>query len=397
MTYFEDYAADFLGRTSAALSCRYPVDFTLHRSFAQNDPDPGNEPRGWPAFLLDLIPQGFGRAALAEELGVNTDRDSSDWPLLLEGAGNPVGNIRIQEAVRETTRSAQRGFTLDEIVSREESFVDYAREHRVLLPGTSGIQGDAPKMMLVVGRDGLWHADGTLPEKDVKEHVIIKLRRGKTERDLKVLRNEAPYMAVADFVGLRANPGVLLRGNTLFIPRFDRQNGGFLGQESLFSLVGINEYGRRAAQIEFCRAIRNFSSDPAEDIIEFILRDVLNVSLGNTDNHGRNSAVLRYPDDSVRLSPIFDFAPMVLDPDGVARRYRWRCEDEGGLDWDAVAREVEGLLGKRTALLRRRFADLADKMNGLEETMRRLGVDEDLIESRSPAIAAQRRNLREAA
>ena len=90
------------------------------------------------------------------------------------------------------------GSGLEEIISREETFVEYAREHRVLLPGTSGIQGDAPKMMLVVARDGLYYADGTVPDEDVKEYVIIKLRRGKTERDLQVLRNEAPKLALVN-------------------------------------------------------------------------------------------------------------------------------------------------------------------------------------------------------
>ncbi|WP_375338497.1 hypothetical protein [Variovorax paradoxus] len=35
----------------------------------------------------------------------------------------------------------------------------------------------------------------------------------------------------------------------------------------------------------------------------------------NTDNHARNTAVQRLPDGALQLTPIFDFAPMFLDPE----------------------------------------------------------------------------------
>ena len=45
----------------------------------------------------------------------------------------------------------------------------------------------------------------------------------------------------------------------------------------------------------------------------------------------------------VALSPLFDFAPMFLHPDGIGRRMRWADGDAGSPDWsrvlDAVGRD----------------------------------------------------------
>jgi hypothetical protein len=61
-------------------------------------------------------------------------------------------------------------------------------------------------------------------------------------------------------------------------------------------------------------AVARFATDPRGELKELILRDVLDVALGNTDNHGRNTAVSKHLDGRIELSPIFDFSPMVLDP-----------------------------------------------------------------------------------
>ncbi|MGK3141618.1 HipA domain-containing protein [Pantoea sp. C2G6] len=48
----------------------------------------------------------------------------------------------------------------------------------------------------------------------------------------------------------------------------------------------------------------------------------LNIQFGNSDNHGRNSAILK-KDSGMWLAPIYDFAPMKADPEGVVRTTQW--------------------------------------------------------------------------
>ncbi|MEL4426619.1 HipA domain-containing protein [Shewanella indica] len=57
-------------------------------------------------------------------------------------------------------------------------------------------------------------------------------------------------------------------------------------------------------------------------VLEWVQRDLLNILFGNSDNHGRNTALLK-GDGWIKLAPIYDFAPMKADPEGVARTTKW--------------------------------------------------------------------------
>ena len=77
-----------LARDAHAMTCRFSVGL-----------EPLDTPH-WPVFLIDLLPQGFGRAELLHRLGLpETAEERADWPLLLAGAANSIGNLRIKEAV----------------------------------------------------------------------------------------------------------------------------------------------------------------------------------------------------------------------------------------------------------------------------------------------------------
>ena len=65
----------------------------------------------------------------------------------------------------------------------------------------------------------------------------------------------------------------------------------------------------------------------------YLKRDIANIALGNKDKHGRNTAIQRGHDGTISLTPLFDFAPMWLHPDGIARRVRWQSDDAGSPNW----------------------------------------------------------------
>jgi len=60
--------------------------------------------------------------------------------------------------------------------------------------------------------------------------------------------------------------------------------------------------------------------------------------MGNPDNHGRNTALQKVPNGWIGLTPLFDFTPMRLDPDGIMRHTRWACLNRNDLvpDWSQV-------------------------------------------------------------
>lgn len=68
-------------------------------------------------------------------------------------------------------------------------------------------------------------------------------------------------------------------------------------------------------------------------VLEWVQRDLLNILFGNSDNHGRNTAFLK-GDGWIKFAPIYDFAPMKADPEGVARTTKWQAPLEVGGEYD---------------------------------------------------------------
>jgi len=119
-------------------------------------------------------------------------------------------------------------------------------------------------------------------------------------------------------------------------------------------------------------------TDPAREVREYLRRDILNLALRNTDNHGRNSAVLR-KNGQVRLSPLFDFAPMFLDPEGIGRLSRWEDELPGDQPhWAVVCENIGDILDPVET--RTWLADLSEGVRRLPDTMGNCCVDDEIIQ-----------------
>jgi serine/threonine-protein kinase HipA len=114
----------------------------------------------------------------------------------------------------------------------------------------------------------------------------------------------------------------------------------------MISAAGIAAFGHTDTHENYLRILRRVSADPLADVTEYVLRDVLNLAIGNTDNHGRNTALRKTADGKVRLAPLFDFAPMRIAPAVVARSTKWECMKAEGRDynpdWEVVARVAAG-------------------------------------------------------
>lgn len=374
--YETEFALQHMNQSGIrAISACYPVDFTIIKTST------------WPAFLLDLLPSGAGRRAVLNFLNQADQGSRSDWQLLIQGACNPPGNLRIKQAAELLSHDQHPGFDKSEIIKRAEMFIEYARGHGAPVSGSTGAQGDAPKFLLTLDYDHHWHADGALPDSKARNHFIVKFPRGHLDSDRAVLRNEAAYYRVAKTVGLRVHALPEFINNTLFIPRFDRKvvNKKVIryGQESLCSLAGIADFGQAIPMEILCDAFMPHVTHPKQELKEFLLRDVMNVALGNTDNHARNTAISKYTDGRVALSPLYDFAPMILDEQGIARVSRWSEGELAGFpEWGEIAE----LLAKRFSHyqinareLRELFFNFSKITEKLPEMMRQANVDKELI------------------
>jgi serine/threonine-protein kinase HipA len=355
----------------------------------------------WPVFLIDMLPQGYGRGELLRELKLQENiQEEGDWRLLLAGAGNPIGHMRIKEAALwlEKRTGAIRGFADEEVATRAEGFVEYLTQNGLFVAGSSGVQGEWPKILLTRARDGLLYLDHTLPDADAVEHFIVKFGRGPNQRLAQILAQEAPYMDIAQRLGLRVHRPLALLEKALFIPRFDRRViDGHLtrfAQESLATLLGKPGFGPPATHDDVVVKLAEVCTEPQAEILEYIKRDVANLALGNKDNHARNTAIQRDFENRIGLTPLFDFAPMYLHPDGIARRIRWEGNDNSAPDWkrviDTVCAAVPSI--DRVALVQ----GVLDMVPRLEELARdgvEWGLDPAVHEYLRPGIGAQAQAL----
>ncbi|MBP8162193.1 MAG: HipA domain-containing protein [Propionivibrio sp.] len=380
-----------------------PISFKLPVSAGYHGIDAETGAPDCPAVLLDLVPQGPGRKRLLHELGRDEGEDV-DLVLAQYGAYNPIGNLRLDTAVRYFEERSQQhqemaaeGFALDDILRRRESFLDHLWLHAMLSAGTTGVQGAAPKFLLTQDRDGLWFADAALPDSAADKHWLVKLPRGRHETDYAVLRNEAAYLRVAQRCGLRVAGESIFQGDMLFVPRFDRcvVSGKVqrLAQETLASLSGTLGFGVSVSMFALVDSFCPHVSDPVAEIVEFMRRDILNLALRNTDNHARNSSVQRLPDGRVQLTPLYDFAPMYLDRELIVRSCRWRAGDQRDVTNLNDIVERLSIRDAEKQAVSDGLRSFAAAVGSLPQIMRDCGVDEEIIEHCKPYIEAQSARL----
>lgn len=387
--YGADWAVEHAGKRDAwALSSQFPVSF---------------EPRDlehWPVFLIDMLPQGFGRGELLRQLGLpETMEATADWRLLMAGAGNPIGHLRVKEAAAwlSANSGGTHGFTDEEVAARSDDFMEFLSAHGLFVAGSSGVQGEWPKVLLTRARDGLLYLDHTLPDDEAAQHYIVKFGRGENVRLAAILRHEAPYMRIASHIGLRVHAPLELHERALFIPRFDRRidNGRVtrLAQESVAALTGRPGFGVVPSHDEVCAKLAQVCSDPQAEVLEYIKRDIANIAFANRDNHARNTALQRDFAGHIVLTPLFDFAPMYLHPDGIARRIRWDKNDGGKPDWARVLDSVCASCGLQRQPLVEGLCAMAPRMLEIAEAGEDFGLEHEVSTFLAPGIRNQARLL----
>lgn len=393
--YAVDHAIQYADcRDAKALSWTFPVNLTPLRT------------AHWPGFIMDLLPQGYGRQELLRQLGLAERTETrADWALLLAGAGNPIGNCRVREAhdwlnSRSNTAPPQ-GFSLADIAQRGENFTEHLATHGLFVAGSSGIQGEWPKLLLTEDATGHYFLDHTLPDTAAKQHWLVKFARGQNPHLNEILKLEAVWMELARCLGLRVHGKLHLHERALFIPRFDREltSTGLQrhAQESLYALCQCSGFGTRLSHNTTCAALAQAVTNPQTEIIEYLKRDIANVVLGNKDNHGRNTAIQRRANGWVGLTPLFDFAPMVLHPDGIARSMRWEADDHGAPDWGSAIRQAAEAARLPLVPLQQAVSALAPALTALPDFMQHLGIAAQTVQRFASAChdaAAQLENCR---
>lgn len=328
--YLDKYSEHLFKQNNHAVSLNYPLSFELFQSSY------------WSAFLLDIIPSGAARDFWLKKLNL-PDGPTADIQLLQNGSFNPPGNIRIKPE-QSLQFESHHGFTQQDIIENSTDFIEYAESMGAVVAGASGAQGVSPKLLMVQDTNNYWHADLSLADHNIKKHWLIKFSRHQKKIDQLILELEYKYHLIAKKLGLNVYGDYQFKENTLFIPRFDRHIEGekifHYGLESFTSALNVADFSTLHKADDFLTLINKFSTQAKHDIKEYLLRDFANICLGNTDNHGRNFAFLK-TDKTITLSPLYDFAPMKLDPAMIPRATKWSHESGHIPNFKALSQQLE--------------------------------------------------------
>lgn len=322
-----------------AVSVTLPVDFDSQVS------------KRAPAFLYDIAPSGAAKRFLLKHMGRDKpEGQADDIFLLTRSTPAPIGNLRIKESVELLDTTAPMGFSFDDVVSRDQRFLEYAYEQGAAIGGATGAGGEAPKLLLTEGRDGLLYPDAVLDDGEAACHWFVKFARNQgLGNDQTILRAEYLYYTALRTLGIEtvATAELALKEAekpSLWMKRFDREIGVSgvqrLAVESVYSLAGVTEPGSRMDHLEVIGTLARLWINAGQNaqvpdlVADYLRRDLINKILGNSDNHGRNTAIIR-SGEALRLAPIYDLAPMVMDAEGITRTTKWSSpvERAGEVDW----------------------------------------------------------------
>lgn len=393
--YLSDYALEHLDSDdNHAVSLVQPVSLFF---------DDHGAP-GWLRFIDDIIPSGASRRYWVNRLDISelTHRQQ-DFILLKYGTISPIGNLRIKESLPQFSPLVETlWFTVNDVVDRAADFLDYAQQRGAAAGGATGAGGEAPKLLLR-WRDNqhIWIDAWQNEVAKTDTHYLVKYPRGaRTEIDCNILRAEYHYYHELTEMGVSTIPVSQMRLEeginypSLWLPRFDifYADDGLVRRYAMESVYSILQKGP-GAELDHETTIRTlvekinssntvvehrFNFDIPAFVIEWVRRDLLNIIFGNSDNHGRNTAFMRYEKEII-LAPVYDFAPMKADPEGIPRSTKWApsLETGGEYDFPAIARALDDLVPADTLLSALR--ETAQQLAGLEERLHARGVPEQIM------------------
>lgn len=408
LRYTTDYAVERLFQDDLhACSLLLPVELMLtHES-----------PR-WFGFLDDIMPAGASRRFWVDYLSLHgLPAGQQDVELLAHGTIAPVGNLRIKEAVPDATAKKaleERRFPMQSVIERQVDFLEYAQQMGAASGGATGAGGEAPKLLLRLTENDqvwidTWQDDRHCPDLP----MLVKFPRGnRSNDDCDILRAEFHYyqelaslgVATIDTAQMRLIEGE--RYPSLWLPRFDMQylDGAWIryGLESVYSLMAAApgsflRHGETlrhlVSQLHAQYRVREGGEafDSTSFVLEWVKRDLLNIAFGNSDNHGRNTALLKRP-EGIWFAPVYDFAPMKADPEGVTRTTQWGAPLEigGEYDWPAIAESLVDVVSPEHVM--EELRTLAARLEGVDERLAGRGVPARILDM--PAVGLRTINTR---
>lgn len=254
--------------------------------------------------LRDAAPDAWGRRVINLEIAGNPDTELAESLYLLRSGSDRIGALDFQESPTEHV-PRQASATLTELMDAANRVEAGQRLpaplEQALAHGTS-IGGARPKALLI----------------DRGRHLIAKFSSSADVRP--VVQAEAVAMLLAARAGVQVADVEVVEADgrkVLLVDRFDRRvasgtDGGLERRQmvSMLTVLGLSEASARyGSYAQMAQQIRLGPwSEVSRTLRELFTRLVLNVVVGNTDDHLRNHAAF-WEGHRLSLTPAYDIAP----------------------------------------------------------------------------------------
>jgi serine/threonine-protein kinase HipA len=250
--------------------------------------------------IRDAAPDSWGQQVILRRRVGHGAKDTGDLPLLtylLESGSNRIGALDVQARSDVYEARTTQG-SLEELIEAGDRLargLAFSPELDDALTYGSSVGGARPKALLTDG----------------KQDLIAKF--SVSTDTYPWIQAEALGMELARRCGVNAAPTRLIRAagrDVLLVERFDRpQDGTRRHVLSALTLLGLHELAvRHTTYTELVDQIRLRFVNPEATLHELFRRIVVNIILGNTDDHARNHAAF-WNGSQLELTPAFDICP----------------------------------------------------------------------------------------
>ncbi len=247
----------------------------------------------------DSLPDDWGRKIMVRRYMLERNEQRVPYFLRLLG-GNGLGALSYEDG--NTTFPANESIdqchlvTLQELAQQfEENPVTVEKEIALLFQAGSSPGGARPKALV----------------KDNNREYLAKFSSIRDQ--FAVVALEAAAMEIAQLAGLNVAETKRVpcgQKDALLVKRFDiNESGGRNHVTSMQTLLNAEGY-YNAGYRDMAQVLRQVSDKPQEDILQLYKQLVLNVLLGNTDDHLKNFCMM-YNGKEWRLTPAFDIVPNI--------------------------------------------------------------------------------------
>lgn len=328
---------------------------------------------GLPNLFEDILPDAWGRALIARAYGIPSSK--ADSLSLLEGISKGgfdlIGAISFSSSKTNRSNGDLNDLVRNVIDVEEGSKKDI--ETLIALARLTGSGGARPKFM----------------HSDAGEWIV---KPSSKEDCFDIVRGEHVCLRIADKIGIGApeTKVVVTQRNgrdvaSIMVERFDVTLKGrnhvvpmktFLGAKS--STAGSYE--------EIFEIIRRISNDPAADTRRLFQQMLLNILVGNIDDHLKNFSMIGAAMGgtiSWRLSPAYDITPAAMENQGAASFHSIEfIRGDGGAipAWSTVV-QLAGLAGISAQKALSMFDEIQSELGELAKKAIDTGMSDIMAEA----------------